>query len=70
MAEVDQSSRMISQLTQVEQKSLFQSNLKPPFQLCTSLYFPSYLEPTFQGSRPSQSSIPEEDDAEEEWFDN
>jgi len=37
MAEVDQSSRMISQLT--------------------------------QGSRPSQSSIPEEDDAEE-WFEN
>lgn len=37
MAEVDQSSRMISQLT--------------------------------QGSRPSQSSIPEEDDVEE-WFDN
>ena len=25
--------------------------------------------PPFQGSRPSQSSIPEEDDAEE-WFDN
>merc|ERR1719410_2492771 len=39
MAEVDQSSRMISQFTQV-------------------------------GTRPSQSSIPEEDDAEEEWFDN
>merc|ERR1712038_2001917 len=38
MAEVDQSSRMISQLT--------------------------------QGARPSQSSIPEDDDAEEEWFDN
>ena len=62
MAEVDQSSRMISQLTQVEQKSFFMA-------LTLSANMRIESNPPFQGSRPSQSSIPEEDDAEE-WFEN